>query len=71
MPIYEYKCEKCGNVFEKLSKTNEKTATCPKCLKKAKKIFSSFSAKVSSSSSTGSCCPSGSCCSSGACSLGE
>ncbi len=31
MPIYEYKCEKCGR-FEKLQKISEETLTeCPSC----------------------------------------
>lgn len=33
MPIYEYVCGKCSNVFEKLESINSqsKEAVCPKC----------------------------------------
>ncbi len=32
MPIYEYRCNKCENVFEEIQKiTAEPQATCPKC----------------------------------------
>ena len=32
MPTYEYKCETCGYVFEKLQKmTDEPVKKCPKC----------------------------------------
>ena len=41
MPIYEYKCTKCGHIFEELrSITDGEGATCPKCGAPAKKIFS-------------------------------
>jgi len=41
MPIYEYKCTKCGHIFEELrSMTDGEGATCPKCGAPAKKIFS-------------------------------
>ena len=60
MPIYEYKCKKCGNKFELLQKMNEsnKNITCPECgASQAEKLFSTFS----SSSDTGSSCASGTC----------
>ena len=33
MPIYEFKCNKCGNNFEQLifSSTEEETLACPLC----------------------------------------
>lgn len=31
MPIYEYKCEKCGHEFEKLTSTYQSVEWCPKC----------------------------------------
>lgn len=35
MPIYEYKCQKCGYEFEQLQKaTEEPLHTCPECGKK-------------------------------------
>ena len=31
MPIYEYRCRKCGNDFEVIHKADEKEPPCPKC----------------------------------------
>lgn len=40
MPIYEYRCEKCGE-FEKLQKMSEQPLTvCPNCGSKAERIIS-------------------------------
>lgn len=34
MPIYEYKCEKCTHLFEKLQKISDQPLTlCPQCNK--------------------------------------
>ncbi len=60
MPIYEYKCIKCGNKFEILQKMNEsdKNINCPECgAAKPEKLFSTFS----SSSDKGSSCDTGTC----------
>ena len=46
MPIYEYKCSKCGNCFEQLifHSDDEKDLTCGKCgAKEINKVISSFS----------------------------
>jgi putative FmdB family regulatory protein len=46
MPIYEYKCNNCGNCFEQLvfNSKEEKDITCSKCGgKKIIKVISSFS----------------------------
>ncbi|MBD5607835.1 MAG: zinc ribbon domain-containing protein [Desulfovibrio sp.] len=42
MPIYEYKCPKCGEVFEKFAKSSEshKDAICPKCGTESPRIIS-------------------------------
>ena len=43
MPKYEYECKSCYNRFEKVNipmSDVKKTKTCPKCGKRAKKIFS-------------------------------
>lgn len=42
MPLYEYRCSKCNNLFqlmEKISASNE-SRRCPKCGGEAKKIIS-------------------------------
>jgi len=41
MPIYEYQCKKCKEVFEIFHKIDEDCkVTCPKCLGQAKKLIS-------------------------------
>ena len=41
MPIYEYQCTRCNEVFEIFHKIDEDgKVTCPKCLKPAKKLIS-------------------------------
>ena len=42
MPIYEYTCPQCGNIFEKWLKFSETTenAPCPKCGSPAQRIIS-------------------------------
>jgi putative FmdB family regulatory protein len=44
MPIYEYQCKKCNEVFEIFHKIDEEcNAACPKCLGPAKKLISATS----------------------------
>jgi putative FmdB family regulatory protein len=44
MPIYEYQCKKCNEVFEIFHKIDEDcNAACPKCLGPAKKLISATS----------------------------
>ncbi|MBR4750220.1 MAG: zinc ribbon domain-containing protein [Thermoguttaceae bacterium] len=31
MPIYEFKCEKCGAVFEELTRNASEKPNCPEC----------------------------------------
>jgi putative FmdB family regulatory protein len=41
MPIYEYECERCKEVFEIFHKIDEECkVACPKCLGPAKKLIS-------------------------------
>jgi putative FmdB family regulatory protein len=41
MPIYEYQCTQCNNIFEVFRRIEEETnPTCPKCLGQARKILS-------------------------------
>ena len=43
MPIYEYRCEKCGDVFEELVSGGKEPENCPGCgSRKLKKLFSVF-----------------------------
>lgn len=68
MPIFEYKCEDCNTKYDVLHKSssNEEEVTCPKCnSNKSKKLLSSFSASMGSSSSF----PAGDSCATGACGL--
>jgi putative FmdB family regulatory protein len=63
MPIFEYKCDKCGHEFEKLVFGNSKV-TCPVCgAENVKKKFSVFGMSgVEHQTSSGcSSCSSGSC----------
>lgn len=44
MPIYEYRCDECGNVFEELQKDfSEHAATCPLCNGQSQRIMSNTS----------------------------
>jgi putative FmdB family regulatory protein len=66
MPIYEFRCKKCKNIFESLifSAAEEKGLSCPKCgAKKAEKVMSVSAKRKSkgSSDSTGSSCSASSC----------
>ena len=63
MPVFEYKCRKCGHVSSFLEKAgDEKTHVCEKCgSRSTKKMFSTFAAKSGDSTSTGSSCPTGTC----------
>ncbi len=58
MPIYEYRCRKCGMLFVKYQKVNEggESLQCPYCGEgKPEKVISSFSsAKGSDCGTTGS-----------------
>jgi putative FmdB family regulatory protein len=41
MPIYEYRCEKCGYKFEKLQSFSASAASlCPKCSQTASRVIS-------------------------------
>ncbi len=59
MPIYEFKCKKCGNEFEKfvLSYSQIKDVKCPKCGGEVEKKVSACAVGGSSGStaSGGSC----------------
>ncbi len=63
MPIFEYKCKKCGHKTEFLEKAgSDKKHTCEKCgSNDLQKMFSTFSATISSKSSGDGSCPTGTC----------
>ena len=63
MPIYEYKCEKCGKSFDHLAKSfYEPAPKCPKCgAENPEKQLSAFSTTVTSSNKPVSSCPTGTC----------
>ena len=63
MPIFEYKCNNCGQKTEFLEKANSsKKHTCEKCGgKELQKLFSTFSAASSSKSADSDSCPTGTC----------
>ena len=58
MPIYEYKCEKCNHIFEKLVFTsNNEKIECPKCDDIRVKRLISSTCHINSSGGGG-CAPS-------------
>jgi putative FmdB family regulatory protein len=72
MPIFEYKCAKCGHVMEVLQKSRTGTkVTCEKCGADVKKLLSGFAVgKAAASSACESCFEGPACggtCSGGTC----
>lgn len=60
MPIYEYKCNECGNVFSKLVFNQSAEIHCEKCgSEKVDKLMSVISSCSGGSASTGGCGSSG------------
>ncbi|MDH3890198.1 MAG: zinc ribbon domain-containing protein [candidate division Zixibacteria bacterium] len=58
MPIYEYKCNSCGEEFEELVGSDAVIVPCPKCRStSAERLFSVAAVSVSSSRPSG-CVPS-------------
>lgn len=47
MPIYEYRCESCGKVYEQIRRVSEadRDLECPECLsKRVQRLISAFAA---------------------------
>ena len=43
MPLYEFRCEDCNHLFERLCRQNKQDSVqCPQCGKDAKRIISAF-----------------------------
>ena len=64
MPIYEYRCEECGETFDKFVRSMRTNfqVECPQChSKRCKKSISLFGASVSGggTASDAACAPSG------------
>jgi len=63
MPVFEYRCKKCGHVTSFLEKADSRHPhACEKCgSKDTEKVFSTFAARSADSSGSGSSCPTGTC----------
>lgn len=60
MPLYDFKCEKCGHRFETLISWRDKeNVKCPECGANVKEEVSSFACSSRSSGSSGGGCGSG------------
>lgn len=57
MPIYEFRCEACGELTEKICRTDTAEIACPKCEKTARRAVSVFAAGSGSSSAAPACRP--------------
>ena len=67
MPIFEYKCSKCGQLEELLVKQGAKKAPkCPKCGAAMDKMFSTFAPRMAAEKSA-SCAKNPSCPNAGSC----
>lgn len=42
MPLYDFECEVCGNIEEKIARPEEEFLPCSKCSSQAKKRFTGF-----------------------------
>jgi len=62
MPLYEYRCAKCGHVMEVLENAGASSRhTCEKCgSRRMEKLLSTFGVGAGAKSSGGSC-PTGTC----------
>ena len=62
MPIFEYKCTKCGHVTEVLARSGAAKPKCAKCGSGAtEKLLSSFAAQSATPSKRCASCPDGTC----------
>ena len=56
MPIYEFRCECCSTLTEKICRSDVQTIDCPQCGKEARRIVSVFSAGASNSGAPAPAC---------------
>jgi putative FmdB family regulatory protein len=72
MPIYEYRCQDCGNQFEKLVRRDAAQPECPSCgHDNLAQVLSTFAAHAGGSSKSADMpvCPSGRCSNPGMCGM--
>ncbi len=71
MPIYEYRCQNCGENFEKLVRSinGAEQVVCPVCQSESAERRLSAFATVGSSQAVNESCPMSSTCPSGSCGL--
>ncbi|HSG29292.1 MAG TPA: zinc ribbon domain-containing protein [Candidatus Krumholzibacterium sp.] len=56
MPIFEYRCAKCGKAFEELVQSSDTVPPCPHCgSRRTEKQISTFSCHSSGSGGGGGC----------------
>lgn len=62
MPLYEYECQDCHEVFDELrrSEDREKPIACPECGGEGRVLISAFARRSGSSGSAGGSCLPGS-----------
>jgi len=62
MPIFEYRCQDCGNKFEVIQ-LGEQKPECPQChTQNLQKQLSTFAVSTKSNSSSGGSCGAENCC---------
>ena len=63
MPLFEYRCRKCGHVTTFLEKAGRRAShACEKCgSRETEKILSTFAARAAKTSSGADSCPTGTC----------
>ena len=62
MPIFEYRCKKCGHQFDALVRHSDEKVSCKFCdSKDLERLFSAFAVQVSGGNGGVSSCPTGTC----------
>ncbi len=73
MPIYDFRCQNCGRIFESLMRDTGKVVCCPDCgsQKTEKLVSASYMVKAGSRAAGTTCCGSTERCDTPPCSLGD